>query len=90
MPLFALPFPAIDPIALQFGPLAIRWYALAYIAGILIGWWYLRRLIERPRLWGAVDRPTVAELDDFVLWATCSCCGRAAWPSTAASSARSW
>ncbi len=70
MPLFALPFPAIDPIALQFGPLAIRWYALAYIAGILIGWWYLRKLVESPRLWGAVGRPTPAELDDFVLWAT--------------------
>lgn len=70
MPLFALPFPAIDPIAIQFGPLAIRWYALAYIAGILIGWWYLRRLVDSPRLWGAVDRPTAAELDDFVLWAT--------------------
>ena len=70
MPLFALPFPMIDPIAIQFGPLAIRWYALAYIAGILIGWWYLRKLVETPRLWGAVDRPTVAELDDFVLWAT--------------------
>lgn len=70
MPLFALPFPAIDPIAVQFGPLAIRWYALAYIAGIMIGWWYLRRLIETPRLWGQVARPTVAELDDFVLWAT--------------------
>jgi len=70
MPLYVLPFPAIDPIALQFGPLAVRWYALAYIAGILIGWWYLRRLVETPRLWGALDRPTVAELDDFVLWAT--------------------
>ena len=70
MPLYVLPFPAIDPIALQFGPLAIRWYALAYIAGILIGWWYLRKLIETPRLWGQVGRPTVAEIDDFVLWAT--------------------
>lgn len=70
MPLYVLPFPAIDPIALQFGPLAVRWYALAYIAGILIGWWYLRRLVDTPRLWGALDRPTPAEIDDFVLWAT--------------------
>lgn len=70
MPLFVLPFPAIDPIALQFGPLAIRWYALAYVAGILIGWWYLRRLVGLDRLWGPAGRPSALELDDFVLWAT--------------------
>jgi phosphatidylglycerol:prolipoprotein diacylglycerol transferase len=38
MPLFAIPFPAIDPIAISLGPVAIRWYALAYIVGLLIGW----------------------------------------------------
>jgi phosphatidylglycerol:prolipoprotein diacylglycerol transferase len=70
MPLFALPFPVIDPIALQVGPLAIRWYALAYVAGILIGWWYMRRLIATDRLWGRAARPSAADLDDFVLWAT--------------------
>src|SRR5213083_2066687 len=37
MPLFAIPFPAIDPVAIAIGPLAIRWYALAYIIGLLIG-----------------------------------------------------
>lgn len=70
MPLYVLPFPAIDPIAIQFGPLAVRWYALAYIAGILIGWWYLKRLVESPRLWGQTARPQAVEIDDFVLWAT--------------------
>jgi len=70
MPLFALPFPVIDPIALQVGPLAIRWYALAYVAGILIGWWYMRRLVAADRLWGRAARPSAADLDDFVLWAT--------------------
>lgn len=70
MPLFVMPFPVIDPIALQLGPLAIRWYALAYVAGILIGWWYMRRLIATDRLWGAAARPSALELDDFVLWAT--------------------
>jgi len=69
-PFLVLPFPAIDPIALQIGPLAIRWYALAYVAGILIGWWYLKRLVGLDRLWGGRPRPNVAELDDFVLWAT--------------------
>ncbi|MCE1238252.1 MAG: prolipoprotein diacylglyceryl transferase [Hyphomicrobiales bacterium] len=70
MPLLALPFPVIDPIALQIGPLGIRWYALAYVAGILIGWWHMRRLVGIDRLWGGLPRPTALELDDFVLWAT--------------------
>ncbi len=70
MPFNALPFPVIDPIAIQIGPLAIRWYALAYVAGILIGWWYARRLVSLDRLWGRVPRPTALDLDDFVLWAT--------------------
>ncbi len=39
-----LPFPHIDPVALQIGPLAIRWYALAYIAGIVIGYQILKRV----------------------------------------------
>ncbi len=70
MSLFAMSFPMIDPVAVQIGPLGIRWYALAYIAGILIGWWYVRRLISLDRLWGAIGRPSAEELDDFVLWAT--------------------
>ena len=35
--LYAIPFPAIDPILIEFGPLVVRWYALAYIAGLLLG-----------------------------------------------------
>lgn len=42
--LAAVPFPQIDPVLFQFGPLAIRWYALAYIAGLLLGWALARRL----------------------------------------------
>ena len=34
--LFAIPFPVIDPVLVQIGPLAIRWYALAYITGIVL------------------------------------------------------
>ena len=41
--LFAIPFPVIDPVLVQVGPLAIRWYALAYITGIVLGWWLGRR-----------------------------------------------
>ncbi len=69
-PLAALPFPAIDPVALQLGPLAIHWYGLGYVVGILAGWWYARRLVSNERLW-ADGKPamTVTDLDDFVLWA---------------------
>jgi len=61
----AISFPQIDPIAISFGPFAIRWYALAYIGGLLIAWWYCRRLIARPP-----RRIDAVALDDFVLWAT--------------------
>src|SRR3546814_8935941 len=58
-------FPDSDPIAISIGPFAIRWYALAYIAGLLLGWRYCLRLAKRPpRLVGA------QELDDFLVWAT--------------------
>src|SRR5262249_57094706 len=42
MPLYALTFPAFDPVLISFGPIAIRWDALAYIVGILLGWLYAR------------------------------------------------
>ena len=67
----ALVFPDIDPVALAIGPFAIRWYAIAYIAGIFFGWWYARRLVSDPRLWGERGSPiTAADIDDFVVWAT--------------------
>ena len=47
MTLFVLPFPAIDPVLIEIGPLAIRWYALAYIVGIFLGWWYAKRLVAQ-------------------------------------------
>jgi phosphatidylglycerol:prolipoprotein diacylglycerol transferase len=63
--MFVVAFPAIDPVAIQVGPLSIRWYALAYIAGIMLGWWYMRALTRRsPRAL------TVRDVDDFVVWAT--------------------
>ena len=39
-------FPHIDPVAIALGPLQIRWYALAYVAGLIGGWWILRRQIK--------------------------------------------
>jgi len=71
MPLLALPFPAIDPVLVEFGPLSVRWYGLAYFFGILLGWFYARRLAADPRLWGPAGpamRPI--DIDDFLLWAT--------------------
>ncbi|MCC7345841.1 MAG: prolipoprotein diacylglyceryl transferase [Variibacter sp.] len=70
MPLFAIPFPAIDPVLVSVGPLAVRWYALAYIVGILLGWLYARALIRNERLWGGPAPLTTLDFDDFVLWAT--------------------
>ncbi|MGE0844691.1 MAG: prolipoprotein diacylglyceryl transferase [Flavobacteriaceae bacterium] len=69
MPL-AIVLPVLDPVAVQLGPLAIRWYALAYIAGIVIGWWYVLRLAGRPGLWGARPAPSRAAIDDWVFWLT--------------------
>lgn len=64
-----LPFPGIDPILFQIGPFAIRWYALAYIAGLVFASWYIKRLVSNPRLWGTVKPSmTVPQVDDFFLW----------------------
>lgn len=71
MTLFALPFPSIDPVLIEVGPIVVRWYALAYIAGILLGYWYSRRLCEVERLWAGNTPPVQARhIEDFVLWAT--------------------
>jgi len=58
-------FPNLDPVAVQIGPLAIRWYALAYIVGIILSWRLMRRLaVQVPQV------ATPAQVDDFVSWAT--------------------
>ena len=59
-----IPYPEIDPVLVQLGPFAIRWYALAYIAGLVIGWQVIRRLCEQPP-----KVLTPAKIDDFLLWA---------------------
>ena len=70
MPPLVVPFPAFDPVLVHIGPFALRWYALAYITGILLGWLYARAIIRAERLWGGPAPMTVADYDDFVLWAT--------------------
>ncbi len=70
MPFFAVAFPVFDPVAVAIGPFAIRWYALAYIAGIVIGWLYARMLLQRQRLWGGPSPISLEAFDDFILWIT--------------------
>ena len=53
------------------GPIAIRWYALAYIAGILAGWGYGHYLVTRPALWAPRAAPlSKLQVDDLILWIT--------------------
>jgi len=70
MRLAVLPYPKLDPVLIKIGPFSIRWYALAYILGILIGWLYARRMIVNERLWGGPAPFTLLDLDDFILWVT--------------------
>lgn len=66
----SLPYPDIGPIALQIGPIPIRWYSLGYIVGIGVGWWYATKLVANQKLWpdktGAPVSTTT--LDDLVYW----------------------
>ena len=68
--LLTIAFPVFDPIAIAIGPIAIRWYALAYIGGIVLGWLYARKIIRSERLWGGKAPFTVTDFDDFILWVT--------------------
>ena len=69
----ALPFPAIDPVALRigpvlgWGPIQIKWYGLAYMGGLLLGWLYLRRLLDQPELWSAGRAPFTREATEDLL-----------------------
>jgi phosphatidylglycerol:prolipoprotein diacylglycerol transferase len=70
-----LPYPHIDPVLVQLGPLAIRWYALSYIAGIVLAWWGVVRVLRRKALWAHPPfngKPPATEDDigDLVVWAT--------------------
>ncbi len=93
MPLLAIPYPQIDPVLISFGPfsiggleigpLAIRWYSLAYIAGLLLGWRYILRLLNTPALWPSLSKPagkkkkaapapdlpaSRLDIDDLLVW----------------------
>jgi len=70
MPFLTIAFPVFNPIAISIGPIAIRWYALAYIGGIVLGWIYARALIKNDKLWGRPAPISLLQLDDFILWVT--------------------
>ena len=66
-------YPVIDPVLVNVplpvvGPLPIRWYALAYIGGLVGGWAGARFLVARPRLWGDRRHTSVPSIDDLVLY----------------------
>ena len=62
---FALAFPTIDPVAVEIGPVAIRWYALSYVVGLVLGWQYVRYLAGR-----CIDGLTKRHADDLLVFGT--------------------
>ncbi|MDE2445233.1 MAG: prolipoprotein diacylglyceryl transferase [Alphaproteobacteria bacterium] len=64
-----LEFPNIGPNALVLGPLTIKWYGLAYVAGLLFATWYMKRLVANPPIWGKLT-PTMSpkQIDDMFVW----------------------
>lgn len=68
MGLFVIPYPMIDPVAVQIGPFPVRWYALAYIGALGLGWIYARFLVSHDRLWGDTLRPSAKSISDLVLY----------------------
>lgn len=66
-----MPFPDFDPVLVHIGPFALRWYALAYVAGIVLAWLYAVKLIKTPSIWRGGQPPaTQAQIDDLILWVT--------------------
>jgi phosphatidylglycerol---prolipoprotein diacylglyceryl transferase len=65
----SIAFPNIDPVLVTIGPLSIRWYALAYIAGLMLGWAYARSLVKRKEFWGDRQAPAPIDIDDLLVYA---------------------
>ena len=69
--MLVLPFPNIDPVALAIGPVEIKWYGLAYMVGLLLGWLYIRRLLSQNHLWPNAQAPfEPSKADDLLLYMT--------------------
>lgn len=69
MTILAIPFPEIDPVAFSVGPISIKWYGLAYMAGLILGWLYIRRLLRENWLWRDGKPPfDVERVDDLLVY----------------------
>jgi phosphatidylglycerol:prolipoprotein diacylglycerol transferase len=72
----SLPFPNIDPVAIHlWHGIGIRWYAISYIVGLMLGWWWILRTIRNATLWknppfNGKPPATADDIGDFVVWAT--------------------
>jgi phosphatidylglycerol---prolipoprotein diacylglyceryl transferase len=76
----AIPFPDISPFLFEIpafqigsfniGPLGLRWYALSYIAGLLLAWRLMLKLVSQPATWGGVSPLSKDDIDDFLFYAT--------------------
>ncbi|MEE9375808.1 MAG: prolipoprotein diacylglyceryl transferase [Rhizobiaceae bacterium] len=66
----AIPFPAIDPVIFSIGPLSVHWYGAMYVLGIMLGWFFAKKVANNPKLWPATGSPIrTIDLDDFLTWA---------------------
>ena len=68
-------YPQIDPVLIHLGPVAIRWYALSYIAGLLLGWWLILRMLRQASLWKnppfrGKAPATADDIGDLFVWIT--------------------
>ncbi len=63
-----LAYPIIDPVLISIGPVPIRWYALAYIAGLVLGWLYARWIVDQDHFWGSTPRPDRESLEDLLVY----------------------
>ncbi len=70
MSLFVIPYPVIDPVAVEIGPVSVRWYGLAYMAGLLFAWLYVRAMLRNRALWPGEPPLKPAQTDDLLLWIT--------------------
>ncbi len=75
MMLAILPYPQIDPVLIQIGPFAVRWYALSYIGGLLLGWWLILKMLANKELWRSPTfkgkaPATADDIGDLFVWTT--------------------
>jgi phosphatidylglycerol:prolipoprotein diacylglycerol transferase len=71
MPLLVIPYPKIDPVALDLGLFTVKWYGLAYVAGLTLGWLYIKGLLARRSLWPQAAPPfTPRDTDELLIYVT--------------------